>query len=176
MIDNGVIRLRPVRAGDWEMIESWAGEHDLWGPFQRVQPEHVSLLRAAFEKNGLVSRESALLLVEVLDGGQVVGFVRFALAPFPDADNPQPEIGFGVPDQVHRGRGHITAAVALLIDHLLSGYPIERIAAVTDIENAAARAVLLGNGFEEEGVMRRAYFRDGAWRDLVLYARLRQPQ
>jgi [ribosomal protein S5]-alanine N-acetyltransferase len=46
--------------------------------------------------------------------------------------------------------------------------------ATTDADNVAEQKALERVGFAREGVLRGAVFRDGAWRDLVLYALLRE--
>jgi RimJ/RimL family protein N-acetyltransferase len=45
--------------------------------------------------------------------------------------------------------------------------------ASTDVENLAEQRALERAGFTREGVLRHAQFRDGGFRDLVLYSRLR---
>ena len=47
-------------------------------------------------------------------------------------------------------------------------------AAFTDVENVAAQRVMESIGFRREGILRRAMFRDGQWRDIAIYAVLRQ--
>lgn len=174
MIEGKRILLRPIRDEDWSTVEGWGNRRDgLWGTFQRFQLDHVPLLRKAYQQTGLLSRESGLLLVETLQDGQVVGFVRYTLLEVPDADLPHPEVGFGIPVVEARGQGYAQEAVQLLVDYLFAGYPAERIAAFTDVDNKPAQRVLIGVGFEREGVLRRAMFRDGDWRDIALYAILR---
>ena len=177
MIKGKRILLRPVQDQDWQIIAGWGEQREaLWGAFQRFQLDHLPLLRAAYEQTGLLSRDSALLLIETLKEGEVVGFVRYTLSTFPDADLPQPEIGFGIPEASARGQGYAGEAVNLLVDYLFSGYPVERVWALTEVENQPAQRVLEGNGFQREGVLRRSTFRDGSWRDLAIYALLRSEQ
>jgi len=64
--------------------------------------------------------------------------------------------------------------VKLLIGYLFAGYPVERIMAFTEQENIPARRVLEKNNFQQEGQLRRAIFRDGQWRDILIYGILRQ--
>ena len=104
----------------------------------------------------------------------MIGFVRFTLIPYPDHDLPHPEIGFGIPNASARGKGYAQEAIRLIVDYLFSGYPIERISAFTDIENIPAQRVMERIGFCREGILRRAMFRDGEWRDVALYGILRQ--
>jgi RimJ/RimL family protein N-acetyltransferase len=130
-------------------------------------------LQQAYRQTGLLSRNSGLLLVETVVDQHVVGFVRYTLIPYPDADYPCPEIGFGIPDAAARGKGYATAAVQLLLGYLFAGYATPRIIAFTEAANTPAQRVLRATGFQEEGRLRRAIFRDGQWRDVLIYACLR---
>lgn len=76
----------------------------------------------------------------------------------------------------HRGRGLGTAAQLLLVDYLLRFTTVHRLEAFTEAENLAEQRALERIGFAREGVMREVFFRDGAWRDTVVYARLRDPR
>jgi RimJ/RimL family protein N-acetyltransferase len=114
-----------------------------------------------------------MFLVETLNEPQVIGFVRYTLIEYPDADMPHPEIGFGVPEASARGKGYAKEAVGLLVDYLFSNYPAERISAFTDQENLPAQHVMERIGFQREGMLRRSTFRDGEWHDLAIYGLLR---
>jgi len=175
MIKGSRVVLRPIQDKDWPVIAGWGQDRaGLWGPFQRFQLDHVPLLQQAYQQTGLLKRESGFLLIETLEDPQVIGFVRYTLIPFPDDDLPYPEIGFGLPAEAMRGKGYTKEAVGLLVDYLFSGYPAERIGAFTDKENLPAQRVMENVGFQREGTLRRAMFRDGLWRDVAVYAILRQ--
>ncbi len=73
----------------------------------------------------------------------------------------------------HRGQGYGTAAQAALADYLLQTTRMERLEAATDVENIAEQRSLEKAGFHREGILRHAQFRAGAWRDIVLFSRLR---
>jgi len=174
MLEGALVRLRPVEEKDLGLLEQWGRSREgLWGSYQRFQLDHLPMLVSAFRENGLLSRDFAILLIEDVSDESVVGFVRYTLLRFPDADLPYPEIGYGVPDDANRGRGVATEATRLLVEYLFAGYPCERIAAFADVENVPSRRVLEKLGFEHEGTLRRATFRDGAWRDLAVYSLLR---
>jgi aminoglycoside 6'-N-acetyltransferase len=175
MIKGLNVLLRPIQDEDWQIIEAWGQNRDaLWGPYQRFQLDHVPQLRQAYQQMGLLTREAGFLLIETIQTQNVVGFVRYTLIPYPDADTPCPEIGFGVPEINAQGKGYAKEAVTLLIDYLFSGYPVERLMAFTDEENLPAQRVLEKNGFEREGKLRRAMFRAGKWCDILVYGVLRQ--
>jgi [ribosomal protein S5]-alanine N-acetyltransferase len=73
----------------------------------------------------------------------------------------------------YRGQGIGTSAHRLLVDYLFAYTTVERLEALTDTENHAEQHVLERGGFCREGVLRHAVWQRGGWRDLVLYARLR---
>jgi RimJ/RimL family protein N-acetyltransferase len=164
MIEGARIRLRPIQDEDWRIVEEWGRSREaLWGRFQRFQIDHLPVLREAYRQSVLLKRDFGFLLVETIKD-RVVGFVRYTLVHFPDADFPYPEIGFGIPEIAARGKGYATEAIGLLVAYLLAGYPTERI----------AQKVLEKLGFQREGVLRRASFRDGCWCDIVVYGILRE--
>ena len=73
----------------------------------------------------------------------------------------------------HRGHGIGTQAQRLLMDHLFTTTSTHRACANTEAANRAEQRALEKCGFRREGVLRSAGFRGGAWRDLVIYALLR---
>jgi RimJ/RimL family protein N-acetyltransferase len=73
----------------------------------------------------------------------------------------------------HRGRGIGTEAQRQLVDYLFATTPVHRIQAGTEAGNVAERRALERVGFRREGVQRGLYFRDGEWRDSVMYGLLR---
>jgi len=174
MIKGEKILLRPIEDMDWNIIEEWGRDKDaLWGPFQRFQLDHIPQLQTAYQQMGLLTRESGFLLIETMPVGEVIGYVRFTHIPYPDADNPHPEIGFGIPDKNAQGKGYAVEAVKLLMGYLFAGYPVERITAFTEQDNIPAQRVLEKNGLQNEGNLRRSIFRDGQWRDILIYGTLR---
>jgi RimJ/RimL family protein N-acetyltransferase len=83
--------------------------------------------------------------------------LNVGIAPFPE----------------YRGRGYGTRAQRLLSDYLVGTRLIERVEAATDVKNFAEQRALEKAGFSRESIMRHAQFRDGPWRDIMLYSRLR---
>ncbi len=175
MIRGNRIVLRPICEEDWSSFEKWAENRDaLWGPFQRYQLDHLPQLRDAYRQNGLLSRQSAFLMIEKIADQKVIGFIRYTLLTFPDVDIPYPEIGFGIAEIDDRKKGYAHEAIELLVGYLFDGYPCERLAAFIDVENIPSQRVLQKSGFQREGVLRRAGFRDGRWRDVAVYSLIRQ--
>jgi RimJ/RimL family protein N-acetyltransferase len=72
-----------------------------------------------------------------------------------------------------RGKGHGSEAQRLLVAYLFEHTFLERVEASTETGNLAEQRALEKAGFTREGVLRRACFRGGAWRDMVIFSKLR---
>jgi RimJ/RimL family protein N-acetyltransferase len=81
-------------------------------------------------------------------------------------------IGIGLTDTC-RGHGVGTVAQRLLAEWLLSGSPLDRIEASTDVDNVPEQRSLEKAGFAREGVLRGAQARADGVHDLVSYSLLR---
>jgi ribosomal-protein-serine acetyltransferase len=103
----------------------------------------------------------------VRDGGiaGVVGYVRV------DWDNRSTSLGYWL-DEGQQGRGTMTKAVKLLVDHALAGWRLNRVEIRAASENRRSRALPERLGFEQEGTLREAELVDGRYLDCVVYAML----
>jgi ribosomal-protein-alanine N-acetyltransferase len=101
----------------------------------------------------------------------IIGFVNH-LYPRPMIKSTI-EIGFQLRPRF-RNKGYATEAVALLVDYLFSNRPIERIEAITDIDNLPSQKVLEKNEFKKEGTLRNSYFSRGEYRSGLIYSLLRE--
>lgn len=72
-----------------------------------------------------------------------------------------------------RGKGYGTKAQRLLVRYLFAHSPLHRVEADTELANIAEQRSLEKAGFQREGVIRGCTWRDGAWRDAVMYSILR---
>ena len=165
---TGVTRLRPARPDERALLERWRAEpaspFETWsGP---SAPGVDPAARVTPPGGG-----GELVVTDAAD--TALGSVTFRpVAYAPDAGSQAFDIGISLRPSA-RGLGHGARAQRLLVDYLLATHPVHRIQASTDVENAAERAALRSAGFREEGVLRGAQWRAGAFHDLVSCARLR---
>jgi RimJ/RimL family protein N-acetyltransferase len=175
MLRGKRVIVRPVRADDLPTLGAWSTDPEMIvGPFQRFQLEHGRLLANTYAQTGLITRENGFLLVELVGEQKAIGYVRYSTGPFPDPDVPAIDIGYGIAEPQMRGKGYATEALSLLLDYIFSGYPVGRVSAYTDAENAPSRRLLERLGFACEGTMRSVYFRSGGWHDMCIYGILRR--
>ena len=90
----------------------------------------------------------------------------------PDPGQGRAELGYwiGVP---FWGQGHATEAVAAVLAFGFGPLGLHRIHATVFPRNPASARVLEKSGFRREGLLRGYARKEGAFEDLVMYARLR---
>jgi RimJ/RimL family protein N-acetyltransferase len=143
-----------------------SGEEN-WHGFR--SPGHYSRRIAS----GELIREDGGLLVVIDDDGQLVGdvsWIRMLNGPPPNGYCWN--IGIWLAPE-HRGKGHGSEAQRLLAAYLFAHTYLERVEASTEASNTGEQRALEKAGFTREGVLRRACFRAGEWRDMVLFSKLR---
>jgi ribosomal-protein-alanine N-acetyltransferase len=163
----GDVRLRPVTRDD---IAFLVAKHtpDGAGPFNWFGFRSEAEILRHFEDDGFLGELSGKMIVELdtADGPIPIGDVSWHAVDYgPPPASRGWNIGIALSPE-WRGQGHGTRTQRLLADHLFETTPVERIEASTDVENTAERRALERAGFTFEGVLRRAQFRGGAWRDL----------
>jgi ribosomal-protein-serine acetyltransferase len=81
------------------------------------------------------------------------------------------ELGYWL-DAGHQGRGLMTGAARLMVDHALSAWELNRVEIRVAVENRKSRAIPERLGFEQEGILRQAELVNGRYLDTVVYAML----
>ena len=163
MLCGKTVNLRVMEKADLVVVKKWVSDRRFSGEYLPFIQETVGELEAQYERT--FGNEGRWFFIETTDGTKI-GYVTHYLA------RRQHEIGYGVIPEA-RGKGYCTEAAMLLVDYLFLNKNIVRIQADTHVDNAASRRVLEKAGFTLEGVIRKAYFEQGAWRDAVLYSILR---
>jgi RimJ/RimL family protein N-acetyltransferase len=167
-----VTRLRRIEAEDIDVLEQQYAGPDVAGEFSWMGFTDRGRLRKRFDAGEMLASDKGILAV-VDDDDRLVGEVSWIRA----FNGPPPQghcwnIGIWIhPD--HRGAGHGSAAQRLVAAYLLEHFYLDRVEAGTEVDNVAEQRALEKAGFTREGVLRRACFRGGAWRDMVVYSKIR---
>lgn len=107
--------------------------------------------------------QAAIVTEEGIVG--VIGYVSV------DWANRSTRIGYWL-DEGQQGKGTMTAAVRLLVDHALTTWQLNRVEIVVAIENRRSRAIPERLGLREEGTLRRYQLVNGRYLDCVSYSML----
>ena len=163
--------LRPLTLADVELWESVVNGPATRAPFDWFGFATAGGMRHRVEERQTITDTRGQLAIADDDGGLVGEVTWFARHWGPAPESNCWQLGILVLP-AHRGQGHGSAAQALLADYLFAHTRAERLEAATEVDNAAERRALLNAGFDEEGILRRALWRDRAWRELVLHSQL----
>jgi RimJ/RimL family protein N-acetyltransferase len=163
------VRLRPIGRPDLEALLRFYTDPVAAGEFQwfGFRPRNALELERRWADDGLIGAQSGHLAVGLADGS-CAGEVDWRAV----GETGNFEIGIWLFPE-HRGRGIGTAAQRQLADYLFATTPAHRVQAGTEVDNIAEQRALERAGFRREGVARGVHFRDGRWRDGVLYGLLR---
>ena len=122
----------------------------------------------------MVSPDRGRLLIERRSDGAIIGDIGWHPVGYgPNEESRALNIGVSLIPEA-RGHGHGSEAQRLLAELLIRLFDVERIEAMTDVDNIPEQRSLEKAGFTREGIMRRAQFRADAYHDLVSYSILRE--
>lgn len=172
------MRLRPIRRADratWQRVRRanarWLSRWDATAPARSggtTQPRSYGSMVRAMRREARAGRQ--LPFVVEYDGrfvGQLTvsnvvrGSAQFA------------SIGYWI-DERYAGRGIITRAVAMAVDHCFSEVGLHRIEVAIRPENSSSLRVVEKLGIQQVGYAPRFLHIDGDWRDHTLFAITRE--
>lgn len=162
---NGRIRLRELVHDDAAFIMELVND-PLWLRFIGDRKVHtLPAARGYIDKvrdGGYAKHGFGLWAVERLAGGETTGLCGLIKRDTLEL----PDVGFAFLER-HRGQGLAAEAMRATLGLARTRYALERVCAITDIDNIASQAVLLRAGFvfartqrgDDDGVMLNVYER-----------------
>ncbi len=166
-LEGKKVRLREIREDDLAHIVRWRNDPEILGMLFSHRPLSEREQREWFEKlPGDKSRVS--FMVETLEG-KAVGQGGFGGI---DHRSRLAELGIVIGEREEQGKGLGTEAVQLLLSYGFGELNLHRISLRVLDGNRRALRIYRGLGFKDEGVLREAVYKDGAFRDIVLLSLL----
>jgi RimJ/RimL family protein N-acetyltransferase len=159
------VRLCPLSEDDLPRLTRLLADADAAGEWEwfGYRMDRVREIERRWQADGLIGHDQSYLAVWANE--ELAGWVTwFSVKPSSGAL----EIGIALFPE-HRGHGRGTAAQRQLVEYLFSTTPVNRVQAHTETGNLAEQRALEKAGFQREGVVRGVSFREGGWRDEVLY-------
>jgi ribosomal-protein-serine acetyltransferase len=104
----------------------------------------------------------------IVTGQGIVGVIGYVGL---DWGNRSTRVGYWL-DEGQQGRGTMTAAVRLLVNHALTVWRLNRVEIIVATENRRSRAIPERLGFCEEGTLRQLQMVAGRYLDCVSYSML----
>ncbi|MDQ3611966.1 MAG: GNAT family N-acetyltransferase [Actinomycetota bacterium] len=174
------VALRPFRSRDaaaWSEVRirnqawlaPWEGRSPSGSPASWRDRNSAAVFAVMLRTQRKEARAGRVLSFAVTVDGRISGHVTVGGVTRGAFDSAH--VGYWVDERV-AGRGVMTCALALALDHCYGPVGLHRVEANVRPENAASLRVLAKLGFRAEGLHRRYLFIDEAWRDHLAFALL----
>lgn len=167
MIEGRQIHLRTVKEKDLgELFDGFSSLRSR-GEYLSLHLPSEPLFRKEFLETGFWQEQKGMLVVCFQD--RIVGSVWFEKMEKLEGLS----LYFYVLKKEDRGRGYMSEGLSLFTSYLFSSYQIERLQICIPDYSKAALQIVKKNGFQFEGILRRALFQRGDHVDICLYSLLR---
>jgi ribosomal-protein-alanine N-acetyltransferase len=178
VLESQGVRLRPITRADriaWQRVRRanarWLSRWDATAPARSggtTQPRSYAAMVRAMRREGRAGRQLPFV---VEHDGRFVGQVTVSNVVRGSAQFAS--IGYWI-DERYAGRGIITRAVAMAVDHCFAEVGLHRIEVAIRPENSSSLRVVEKLGIQQVGFAPRFLHIDGDWRDHTLFAITRE--
>lgn len=173
MVPGELVNLRALERSDVEVIARWLNDPAVmrgWGLSAAVR----SRQEVARDVEDWLAQESAIgrpaaLLAESLEEHEPIGLIVLRV------DRPEArsvELSLLVGDAARWGQGLGGDILQAVLEACFDGWGIHRIGVRVEVDNARALSLYRRFGFQPEGRLRQAAFRDGRHADVLLFSLL----
>ena len=163
MLEGKLVNLKVMEKEDSALYTEWLNNPDFYGEYDSLEQRRRTEVVKSYEDS---PPEEKRFFIEKKDGTKIGVINHYKAEDVLD-------VGFTiVPSE--RGKGYATEAMKIMTDYLFLSKEIVRLQARTDTRNLASQRVLENGGFIKEGLLRKAAFIRGDWRDLFIYSILRE--
>lgn len=169
MLTGKLVHLRLLEANDLALLARWRNDPDAFRWFSSAHLIAESEQADWYERYRRDATQRQWMIEKL--GGDTVG--TLALMNI-DHHHQSAEVGRVLINGEQRGRGYAREATKLLTDYAFNELNLQRLWLVVFSDNARALAFYEACGFCVEGVQRRAAWKAGAFRDLIMMALLRE--
>jgi RimJ/RimL family protein N-acetyltransferase len=169
MIQCEKVSLTPIEPGDSDTLFAWINDADLvrlHGPFRPVS----AAMHKEWMAHALADQGKYVMAIRLREGKSLIGLLQLAN---PHAVHHNIELRIRLGSARDRGRGFGREAVNLACEYAFKDLGMERVFLHVFDDNAPAIAAYEAAGFLIEGLMRRAAFIEGAWKNVVVMGRLK---
>ena len=112
-----------------------------------------------------------MLAIRLRSEPKLIGYVQIQNI---SAVHRSADIGIRIGEEKYRGRGHGKQALGLALGYCWDHLNLERVGLVVFRHNTRAINAYRAAGFKREGLLKRLWYVDGSWVDVVLMAAFRR--
>ncbi|ANZ40137.1 hypothetical protein BBK82_33000 [Lentzea guizhouensis] len=168
LLRSSRVRLAAISDDDLPVIAPWWSDAEFarLASDDPVLPQRVDELRNWFLST---DRWRITTGIRLTDDDTLIGFLKLTVTSWPHRHG---EIGLGIGEPEHRGRGYGTEAVRLGIDCAFRELNLHRLQLTVFSYNTSAIRMYERLGFTHEGTLRESLRRDGTWHDTLQFGLL----
>lgn len=169
MFDGKDVRLRSLEPEDAVSIHQWCNDLKVIRWLGDRYPVSLPEARRIVEREMVGNFSNFLAAVETTADGKLIGTGRLKGA---DPESRDAEIDLWIGDQNYWRKGFGSEAMAMLCRVGFDTMGLHRVTGYAYAENHSSIHVCKKIGFSVEGTLRRARWKNGDWRDLVVLGML----
>ena len=164
------LNLRSFEHSDDQNLVKYANNRSIWINLMDGFP-HPYTLKDAKKWITFCLTESENIHLAVIYKDELVGAIGAQFKE--DIYRYSAELGYWIGEPFW-GKGIATRIIKSLTSYIFDTYKIKRIYGNTFPNNIGSNKVLLNNGFQKEGTLRKAAFKDGFFIDLEVFGKLKE--
>jgi len=174
MLQGKRVTLRPLREDDLENFLKWINDLKVFR-FLKLYLPTTEIAEKEWIREASTSKTQVIFVIEVVtENGMTISIGNCGLTNINHKDQ-DAVFGIVIGDKDYRQReGYGTEATTLIIDYAFKWLNLNRISSSAWDFNKRSIGFHKKVGFEREGIRRQAVFRDGQFRDELIFGLLRE--
>lgn len=165
MLTGDLVRLRPIEPEDADALYRWNNDEEVMRWLQSYYHESLAGLRKRVAERADNSHEKVTLCIETLEERKLIGIVMLREA---DPINARAKVDIYIGEHEYWGGGYGTDALRRVCRYGFDTLRLHSIELTVVEVNERAVKSYKKIGFQVDGRLRQAFFRDGKWYDELL--------
>jgi len=170
MFEGFRVYLRALEPEDWKVSVAWRKDDAIWSSLVGRKYFVSSENERKWVEHAISDKNDIKLAVCLCESDLYIGNIYLTSINWMDRNA---SIAYLLGEKEYWGRGIGTEMNILMLWHAFWDLGLERVYARVLVENPASVRLLEKCGYQQEGLLRRAVFKNGQFRDLIIMSILR---
>jgi len=171
MLEGERIILRTIKADDIDTIFELTHTYPDMGDIFPVSLLHELIVKKHFDSGDTPGEDSEACLLITDKSGAIMGSIAY-MKGLRYVEGL--ELAYHIFRPVHRGKGYMSEALRVLMNHLFTEKKIPRLQINLEKGNTGSRKVAEKCGFTYDGTMKKALLSKGKWKDIEMFSLLKE--
>jgi RimJ/RimL family protein N-acetyltransferase len=172
MLNGTKVSLGPFVPDDYPAMWCWANDVAAARLNGAFRPVNLSDMLAQIESAGK-DPSRVMFAIRQRSETALIGYLQIQNI---SSVHRSADIGIRIGEEKNRGQGYGKEALAMALDYCWRHLNLNRVGLIVFRNNPRAVSVYKAAGFRTEGRLKKLFFIDGAWVDVLLMAAFRPPR